>query len=554
MFLKKYPSLYRFRSYFARYNRQLMLLLFCMVTGSSMGVVLTYIQSRQLIAISEEAVPGMVRFTLLALAVGAIHHIAWYFWHRMAAMIGSSVARDIRQDIAKSALDMKLPALREHTLGYYLERLNEDADEVSYFVQNVTGTLVDMFTNAAFLVIIYLRCWQCGVVFTLGVAVLYGIDRIKIRVELEHTKKVKLLREAMDGKASEALRGAADVKMLGVKGEVLDRLGAISEQLALQEAKKKREVFFLERVRTYSQWLIDASLILVSAIWLFPAGKISVVILLIIYNYRGLMYETIGYFSQLKGYYVQGDFKAGRILEVTQNPQKEAYGAEQLSGENALEVRNLTFGYGDTPVLQDVSLSLRPCSATVLLGASGSGKSTLLSLMAHLHDVPEGCVYIGGQDTCFVSEESLHAHIAVVSQDPFLFEGSIRDNLAIVRPKASEKEIRDACRRANILGEIMAMPGGLDAMLTENGGNLSGGQKQRLAIARALLKDAPVLLFDEPTSALDPANQALLLDTIAALKRDRTLFVIAHKLGDLGVFDQILMMKDGRVFPYEETN
>lgn len=555
MFLKKYQNLYRFKPYFTRYKHLLIPLFACMITASSMGVVMTYLSSQQMIAIADASIEPMIRFTLLVLGAVTIHHTTWFFWSKLYALIGSKIARDIRQDLAICTMDMKLKLLREHSLGYYLERMHDDTNEVSCFLQNVTGTLVDMFTNVSFLVIIYFQCWQCGLVFTLGIAGLYAIDRIRIRVEVQHTQKIKLLREALDGKMSEVTHGAKDIRMIGAKGKVLERVSENSNLLAQQEARKEHDVMLLTRIRTYCHWLIDTALVLMSALWLFPTGKITVVILMIILNYKGLMYETVGYISMLKGYYVQGDFKAGRILEILESDCENAQtGIKLAPGSKTVEVRNLTYAYEEQVVLNDVSFVLPAHSATVLTGASGSGKSTLLELMARLYDAPSGTILIDGQDIASVEEKNLRENIAVVSQEPFLFEGSIADNLRIVRPDASDYEIWDACRKAYIYDEIMAMPRKMDTILTENGGNLSGGQKQRLAIARAILRGAPIMLFDEPTSALDQGNQKLLLHTLGELKQEKTVFVIAHKLYDLSIFDQILTMENGRILGQEHIN
>jgi ABC-type multidrug transport system fused ATPase/permease subunit len=547
MFIKKYAFLYKFRHYFARNRGLLALLVCCMLIASSMGVTASYLCSRQMIAITDVSIPDMVRFTLLILAVITIHHTMWFLWDKLSAIIGNRVARDIRRDILLSAMNTGYRAISENSTGYYLERLHDDTNEVSYFVQNVIGTLVDLFTNGAFLVIIYFQSWQCGLVFTICIFGLYLIDRVRIKVELSHTRKLKALSEALDSKTAEVIRGIRDIKGLGIKDEVIRQCDEISARLARQDAKMKNDVTLLTRVRTYSQWLIDALLVFMCAFWLFPAGKISVVILLIIFNYKGLMYETIGYFSLMKGYYVQGDFKAGRILQVIEGDRKDCFGSAAVpDAPGSVEVKNLSFSYGDTQLLHDVSFSLAPNTASVLLGASGSGKSTLFSLLMKLYDVSDNTIFINGADINTVSESSLFSHISIVNQEPFVFRDTVYNNLRIVKENATDAEIRAASKMAGIYDEIMAMKDGFDTVLADNGGNLSGGQKQRLSIARAILKDTPIILFDEPTSALDWANQTRFLNTVRELKNKKTLFVIAHKLDDLSAFDAVLEMKDGR--------
>lgn len=552
MFTDRYPNLKEFKPYFLKQKRLLSLLLFCMITASSMGVLLSYLLSRQLIAITEVSTRGMVLFTAYILVTVSVHHVTWYLWGKLSAVIGNRVARDIRRDMFISSMNTKYQTIKANSTGYYLERLNEDVNEVSYFVQNVAGTLVDVFTNVSFLVIIYIQSWYCGLFFTLGIIGLYSIDLLKVRVELKHTRAKKLISEAMDSRMIEIIRGIKDIKGLGLKNEAVRMSEAISDELARRDTKMQSDVELLSRLRTYGQWLIDSLLVLICAFWLFPARKISVVVLLIVFNYKGLMYDTVGFFSRLKGYFVQGDYKAGRILEVTRSSAFEEFGASALP-ENAatVEVRNLSFSYDGAPLIKDASFTLFPATATALTGASGSGKSTMLSLLTKLMDVENGMIFINGIDINHIDEKSLTSHISVVNQEPFMFSDTIRNNLRIAKPAATDTEIISACKMANIFDEIMEMPGGFDSVLSENGANLSGGQKQRLSIARAILKDTNIILFDEPTSALDGENRLRFMDTVRRLKLHKTLFVITHDRSVLDAFDRVLEMNDGKILSAE---
>ena len=549
MFTDRYPNLKRLKPYFMRQKRLLIVLLACMLTASSMGVLLSYLMSRQMIAITDISTRGMVMSTVLILITVSIHHITWFFWGKLSAVIGNRVAQNIRRDMFEASLNAKYLKVRANTTGYYLERLNEDVNEVSYFVQNVAGTLVDVFTNVSFLVIIYVLSPYCGIIFTVGIAFLYMIDLLRIKVELKHTRAKKLINESLDSRMTEVIRAIKDIKNLGIKSEVVRMNDEISIALAKCDTRMQRDIELLSRVRTYTQWVIDALLVLACAFWFFPTGRITVVALLIVFNYKGLMYDTVGFFSKLKGYYVQGDFKASRILEIIQSDDAETFGAAALpAGPCRVDITGLSFSYNSLPLLNNVSFTLRPGTATALTGMSGSGKSTLIALLTRLIAVDDGKIAINGVDINSISEKSLTDHISTVNQEPFLFSDTIRRNLTIVRQDATDAEIRRACERAHIWTEISEMPNGLDTVLTENGSNLSGGQKQRLSIARALLKDTPVILFDEPTSALDSTNQQLFMDTIAELKQEKALLIITHNVADLSIFDQVLEVRSGSIF------
>lgn len=548
MFFKKYKNLRTLKPYFTKYKGLIIILIACMVVASSMGLIVAYLMSEQLFSISNELIESMVRFTILIIVGILIHHIAWFYWDKVATIIGNKIAYNLKFDIITNIINTKYKVIKNKPIGYYLERLNDDVEEVSFFVQNVAGTMVDVFTNISFLVVIYLLNWQCGIIFTIGLVVLYVIDLIKINVDLKNTKKTKVLIEEVNSRLTETVRGIKDIKGLGIKNEI-EKINAFSnDKLCKQKTIMKISVTLLERVRTFTQWIIDSALVFACAFWLFPTGQIAVVSLLIIFNYKSLMYDTVGFFSKVKNYYVLGDFKASRILEITNNlKNKDSFGVFNIVNcyNNAVEIKNLSFSYDTKTVLQNVSLILPKNTASVLLGASGSGKSTLFSLICKLNECKNNQIFINGTDINSLNEVSLYDNVTIINQEPFIFNDTILNNLKIVKPNATNKEIETACKLANIHDEIIEMKDNYNTTLTENGTNLSGGQKQRLSIARAVLKNCSIMLFDEPTSALDKYNQNLFLKTITNLKKTKTIFIITHKLSSYEAFDQVFELKNG---------
>ncbi len=205
------------------------------------------------------------------------------------------------------------------------------------------------------------------------------------------------------------------------------------------------------------------------------------------------------------------------------------------------------FAYDDTPLLQDISFAAPKRAMTAIVGTSGSGKTTILRLIARFWDVDAGAVRIGGVDVRDMTTEDLMARIAVVFQDVYLFEGSIAENIRLGRPGASDDEVREAARLARVDEIAARLPNELNARVGEGGSILSGGERQRVSIARAILKDAPIVLLDEATSALDPMNEAAVQDGLRALTRDKTLVVVAHRLQTVCMADQILVLGEGRI-------
>ncbi|PYL17400.1 MAG: ABC transporter ATP-binding protein [Verrucomicrobia bacterium] len=219
-----------------------------------------------------------------------------------------------------------------------------------------------------------------------------------------------------------------------------------------------------------------------------------------------------------------------------------------LSARGSIEFQNVSFAYAqDRDVLHNLDLTISPNQIVALVGGTGAGKSTLLSLVPRFYDPTSGSVTLDGCDLREITKKSLRAQIAIVLQDTLLFSTSVRENIAYGQPDATEEEIADAARRAQADEFIRQMPNGYQSAVGERGGHLSVGQRQRLGIARAFLKNAPVLLLDEPTSALDPTTESAIMETIKELMRGRTTLIATHRLATVHNVDQIIVLEHGHI-------
>jgi len=214
----------------------------------------------------------------------------------------------------------------------------------------------------------------------------------------------------------------------------------------------------------------------------------------------------------------------------------------------AIELQHVNFAYeGGATVFRDLSVRIPPGQRVGLVGYSGSGKSTFVSLILRLYEPQSGRVLIDGTDVRQVTQESLHAHLGLIPQDPSLFHRSLMENIRYGRQEASDAEVIAAARKAHAHDFIQNVPGGYAALVGERGIKLSGGQRQRVAIARVVLKDAPILILDEATSSLDSVTERAIQETLSDLMRDRTVLVVAHRLSTIAHLDRILVFNDGRI-------
>jgi subfamily B ATP-binding cassette protein MsbA len=246
----------------------------------------------------------------------------------------------------------------------------------------------------------------------------------------------------------------------------------------------------------------------------------------------------------------QGLAASDRVFELldTVSSVRDEPNAGALSGvERGVELDDVYFTYGEGPVLRGVTLSIRRGEVVALVGPSGGGKSTLADLVLRFYDVTGGAIRIDGVDLRDMTMASLRAHIALVTQHTFLFNDSVRNNIAYGSLGQSQLAIEEAAKAAHAHEFICALPDGYDTMIGELGLRLSGGQRQRLAIARALLKNAPILVLDEATSALDNESERLVQQALDTLMRGRTTLVIAHRLSTIRSADRIVVLLDGRI-------
>ena len=260
----------------------------------------------------------------------------------------------------------------------------------------------------------------------------------------------------------------------------------------------------------------------------------------------GPVMTLIGFMEQ----YQNGVTGFQRFLEIMDaEPEKDDPNAEEMKvAEGHIEFKNVNYSYSEgEEVLKNVSLDIKKGEKFALVGPSGGGKTTICHLIPHFYDVKDGQILIDGKDINKITRSSLRANIGIVQQDVYLFNASIRDNILYGRPGATEEEVIEAAKRANIHDYVMSMPNGYDTVIGERGVKLSGGQKQRLSIARVFLKDPAILILDEATSALDNTTEILIQNSLDELCKGRTTIVVAHRLSTVKNADEIAVVSDGKI-------
>jgi ATP-binding cassette subfamily B protein len=318
-------------------------------------------------------------------------------------------------------------------------------------------------------------------------------------------------------------------------------------------ARKEIKVVEHESVLRYGVLYVFQALTILIFIWLFTHDQVSIAALIFAVTYLGRVTGALFGITAIIRTLEQGFLDAAAVTEILSHDSdvRNAPHAKELRVQHgAIKLDRVNFQYagkqGDA-VFNDLSLDISPGERIGLAGHSGGGKTTLTKILLRFADIQGGAILIDGQDISQVTQSSLRSHIAYVPQEPFLFHRSLRENIAYGKPDATDKQIRSAAKKAHALEFIDKLPQGLDTTVGERGVKLSGGQRQRIAIARAILKDAPILILDEATSALDSESEKLIQSSLSELMKGRTAIVIAHRLSTIQKLDRIIVMDDGNI-------
>jgi ATP-binding cassette subfamily B protein len=491
---------------------------------------------------------------LLCLALVAIQLL----WGAMNWAINYLFVKIGLQALLKLRTDL-YSYLQSLSLKYHDARRSSDSSfRVAYDSQSIQTIYNKGFTNifastvtllGTFVIMVRLD-WQLALlslaIVPLIVATIYFFAH---RIRRESTS----IQEQESAMLAQAQEGLSSVRMVHAFGREEFEVGQFHRQ-----AQQSLEANLRLTLTNVNSALVISTLMVMGTAAMYYVGTLHVLAgtltlgsLLVFSAYLLMLYQPLESLTYTAWAMEGATAGAKRCFEVLDRPDDviDAPGAIELATTTgAIRFHNVAFGYAqDRHVLKNVDLAIAPNQIVGLVGGTGAGKSTLLSLVPRFYDPTEGSVTLDGADLRTITKKSLRAQIAIVLQDTLLFSTSVRENIAYGRPHATEEEIVDAARRAQADEFIRQLPNGYANSVGERGGHLSVGQRQRIGIARAFLKNAPILLLDEPTSALDPATEAAILETIKELMRGRTTLIATHRLAAIHDLDQIVVLEHGRI-------
>ena len=464
--------------------------------------------------------------------------------------VGQNIIRRLRNRLYNHIQDLPLSFFQKEKTGALMSRITNDVNTVKAMVSSVvTGSVRDLFTIIGLTFVIFYQIWQLALfAFIILPVAFYPIAALGKKVRRVSRKCLEAIAD-MSSFLHETFAGNKIVKAFGMEAYEKKRFYDKTLKLFNLEMKEVKAKALSSPIMEFLGGIGIAFVIwyggsrVISGI--YTTGTFVSFLAAVV-----MLYDPVKKLSKLNNHLQEGLAATDRIFDIieTKSDIKEDETPVVLRrGPHKVTFDNVSFRYKDVLVLKNIDLEVKSGEILALVGMSGGGKTSLVNLIPRFYDVSSGSIYIDGIDLRKASVSSLRDQIAIVTQEPILFNDTVRNNIAYGNWNASDKDIEMAARAAYAYDFIQGFPDKFDTILGELGGRLSGGEKQRICIARALIKDAPILILDEATSSLDTESERLVQKALENLMKGRTTFVIAHRLSTIGYANRIIVIIDGRI-------
>lgn len=507
----------------------------------------------------------MARLTL-SLTNGSwsdLYHIAFFifglhFFYNILKVLISNFAlkfitetyRNLHLDISSKFMNTSLKDITSRSSGYYINRLTDDTLDASDFFIDITDDIIDILINIGSLITIFVLNKFIFLFYLYFLILLFGIKKAKTNHKIKYEKIKKESVESLMNSNLEMIRGIEEIKVLNIKEKYLKILNRKIKKFGSSLIK-------LDNVERFYDFICNSTinlfrLLLISlCIYLISKDLLTISIALIAINYEQSIFDLLYFTESIMANIKKFKLCASRIMEITeyQNKSPEVFGNVTLdTPEVVCKLNNISFSYkSNKNILEDINMTVKPRTSVAIVGRSGSGKTSILNLINKLYLPNDGNITFNDIDINELSEESLRNTVSIVSQNPYLFNMTIKENLKIVRNDITDEEIEEACKLAEIHEDILKMPNGYNTKIEENGKNLSGGERQRLSIARSILRNTPIILFDEATSALDNETEAKLTKALKEIEGRFTTITVAHRLSTTKNSNKIYFLKNKKI-------
>ncbi len=483
---------------------------------------------------------------VLAVARGALRYLEQMSGHYIAFKLLAL----LRDKVFSSLRRLAFVKLQDKQAGQLVSLVTNDIELLEVFYAHTIAPIMIAFFTSAILLLVFGHLSGWFVVVALAAYLTVGVilPIITTKLAREDGRRYRELVGEMNDFFLDSVRGMKEIQLFGYAKQRLDEIQQRSQKIDTAfERIKDQEA----KVRIYTEVAVSAFniIMLFTGLILFSLDKIDFSAFLIGVILLMSSYGPVIALSNLSSNLLQTLASGERVLSLlAEEPElKDVESAVDLKDVSRIDVENVSFAYGEEQILSDVSLSVKKGEILGIHGRSGSGKSTLLKLLMRFYDPKSGCIKFNGETLPNINTRSLRDNMAYITQQTYIFNETIEENIRLARRDATLDEIMEAAKKASIHDFILSLPEGYQTKMTELGGNLSDGEKQRIGIARAFLHNAPIILLDEPTSNLDSLNEAMILKSLLNVKAEKLIILVSHRQSTMAICDQVIGIENGRM-------
>ena len=548
--METFTNIKKVYGYGKKYKKALICQLICCIFFITFNIILPIITAKQLVYLTDNLFHQLFIATLMVLIINIVTHFFRVLLRRNTQIFFRGTTRDLQIDLGKEILKIEVSEVDKNSTGSFVQRLGGDTDEMSRIFTTGMGNLTGILTDIGIFVAVFIINKIVFLFYLVASIILTVCHLIKVKKVGQKDVTFRKQRDKTTGITTELIRGVRDIKMLNAKESFMINLEENIDELSkTQFAMRNTEMNFNCLIGILQS--IFEFLIVILLIYLIDDKGLLIANAIVLFSYRNrlltnLMEKTGALLLELKSFNISCD----RVFAILGNKQfkKEKFGKKHIQKvEGNFSFENVVFRYDENIVLNDLSFKVKANETVAFVGKSGAGKTTIFSLLCKLYSIDSGKIKIDGVDINELDEFSIRNNITIISQNPYIFNASIKDNLRLVKENVTDEEIKEALHLACLDEFIESLPDKYDTVVGEGGITLSGGQRQRLAIARAFIQETEIILFDEATSALDNETQSKIQQAINNLKENYTILIIAHRLSTIKNCDRILVLDEGKL-------
>ena len=482
--------------YGKKYKKALINQFICCVVFITFNIILPIITARQLVYLTDNMFSQLFIATIMVLIINIITYLFRVFLRRNTQIFFRGVTRDVQIDLGREILKIEVSEIDKNSTGVFIQRLGSDTDQLCNLFTSGMGHLTGMLTDIGIFVAVFIINKKIFLFYLFASIVLTMIHLIKVKRVGEKEILFRKQRDKTASLATELIRGVRDIKMLNAKQSFMNNLDDNINEQTQRQFKMRNIEMNMNCVIGILQSIFEFGIILI-LIYLIGKEELIVANAIVLFSYRerlltNLMEKVSAILTEIKLFNISTE----RVFAILDNTEfkKEEFGKKHLDKVNGdFEFKDVSFGYNEKEVLKELSFKVNANETVAFVGKSGSGKTTIFSLLCKLYNINNGEITIDGINIDELDEESIRNNITIISQNPYIFNMSITDNLRLVKENVTDEEIKHACKLACLDEFIETLPMKYDTVVGEGGITLSGGQRQRLAIARALVQNTKII-------------------------------------------------------------